>query len=153
MSLSVKELAEKQYNQSLQKIEKKMGKSTTYDYQLTKNGRKLFGRAFIGVFAADQFPKNIKNGQCFIINLDTSSEPGSHWLAICKEKTHNILWAYDSFARNIHKILPSIDKSHNIIKSTEKDVEQKNEETNCGQRSLAFIDVFLKMGPKYAKYI
>ena len=39
---------------------------------------------FLGVFASDQLEtlKIVKNGLFFIVNLDTLSQPGSHWLAI-----------------------------------------------------------------------
>ena len=152
-SYNYKKIAEKEYNISLNKIEKMMGNHTTYDNELVKYGKTLFKSKFIGVFAADNYPTKIKNGTCFIINLDKKNEPGSHWCAICKEANNDVLWVYDSFARDVHQILPTIYKNKNKIKTTEKDAEQSVSETNCGQRSLAFIDVFLKLGPLYAKWI
>ena len=153
MSLSHKKIAENQYKISLHNMTKLVGNDTTYDYQLNKAGKKLWKSKFKGVFSSDTFPKHISKGSCYIVNLDKSTEEGSHWIAVCKEKNSDVLWVYDSFARDIHRIAPSLYKSDAHIKTTEKDVEQKISQNNCGARSLAFIDVFYKMGPNYAKWI
>ena len=56
---------------------------------------------FLGVFASDQIPKIVpkKDLQCFVVNLDPSWKPGSHWVAACvrKEKRKNILEIFDSY--------------------------------------------------------
>ena len=46
-------------------------------------------RIFKGVFAADNVP--VSSGDeaaCYVVNLDDSDEPGSHWISIyvCPEK-------------------------------------------------------------------
>lgn len=145
-----KHKAEKLYHNVLKTMEKLVGNKTTYDIDLKKTGKKLFGKRFVGVFPSDKIPK-LKKNHMIIANLDTSIEPGSHWVGIVKDKK-NITWVYDSYGRNIHKILPKLSGMVKL-KSTERDIEQKVEEDNCGARSLAFLYVFDKHGIKYAKYI
>ena len=38
---------------------------------------------FAGVYAADNFPPNIKNGIFIIINSDKATQTGTHWLLLC----------------------------------------------------------------------
>lgn len=148
-----KQTIEKHYKESMFKMVKLVGNKTTYLTPLNKAGKKLFGDKFLGVFAADTIPKNIENGKCLIANLDNHNEPGEHWVAICKHVSKNELLVYDTFARNIHKILPDLFNRSERIKTTEKDKEQKKSETNCGAHALAFIDIYYKYGPKAAEWI
>ena len=140
------------YNAFLDEIQSYIGDSTTYTDQLMSNGKRMFGDQFIGVFASDQIPSQIDRGDMMIVNLDAHNEPGSHWVAICKDEK-DIIWVYDSFGRNIHRILPSIYNGTRKIKSTERDPEQEDTESNCGARCLAFLQVFYVYGSKYARYI
>lgn len=39
-------------------------------------------KIFTGVYARDELPKKPKWPECFIINTDPRSKPGTHWLAI-----------------------------------------------------------------------
>lgn len=146
-----KQKAEKLYNNILKKMYKKVGKTTTYDSTLNKVGKKLFGKRFLGVFSSDRIPK-LKKGDMLIANLDKSYESGSHWVGIVMDKK-GITWVYDSFGRKLHTILPNIKKGRGKVKSTEFDAEQVKEQTDCGARSLCFLEVFYKKGIEYAKYI
>ena len=76
-----------------------------------------------------------------IFNLDTKKQPGSHWVAVVKDKKHYIV--YDSFGRDIKL------KQKNYI-MTDKDAEQSVEESNCGQRSVAWLVVVAVKGIKTA---
>ena len=71
--------AETIYNQLLTKIIKQItGYTITYQDELNGIGRKLLGVNFKGVFASDKIPKlNYLTKHC-ILNLDKSTEPGSH---------------------------------------------------------------------------
>jgi hypothetical protein len=94
--------------------------STTNEDQLNHAGKQAFGNKFNGVFAANEkFPLRGYS----IINTLPRNTPGEHWLAICNG------YLYDSFGR---------DRSN--------DPEQKIEESNCGQRCLAFIEVYDRFG-------
>lgn len=152
MNKKIKYKAEKLYNNYLKKMIRIVGNKITYSNDLEKIGKRIFGNKFIGVFTCDRIPDYIKKNDMAIINLDNSSQSGSHWVAICKDTKDNI-WVYDSFGRKTYNILPSIYGNKRKIKTTERDAEQNKEETNCGARCLAFLKVFNKYGSKYAKYI
>ena len=58
---------------------------STDNLQITELCRYLFGSDFIGVYTSDQFPKNVKNNNMFIMNTQPSTQPGLHWVAFVKE--------------------------------------------------------------------
>jgi hypothetical protein len=147
--MEIKTAAEKKYQQLVKHFHKVVGDRTTYDDELRKVAKRLFGRKFMGVFPSDRIPK-MKNKQMLIANLDSSGEPGSHWVAIVKE--NNTTLVYDSFGRSLHKILPKFQGRGKVI-MTEKDAEQRISEDDCGARSLAFLSIFHKYGGRYAKFI
>ena len=125
------------YNVVLSYIKSIVGNKTTYSDDLLTVSKKLLGDKFIGVYASDEIPK-LKNDTYAILNLDKSSEPGSHWIAIYKNEQET--YVYDSFGRKNQKIIPSLTNSGNgIIKDTDHDAEQKINEIDCGARSLAWI--------------
>lgn len=89
--------------------------------------QKLKYYKYLGTFARDNKPKNIKKNECYIYNTDPAGYPGQHWIAVCGK------YSYDSFG----KISPyPID--NNFIKSDDEP-EQKIYENNCGYRAISFI--------------
>ena len=120
--------------QTLKHMERLIGhKHTTYDSELRKIGKKLFGTKFKGVFPSDALPV-LRNGQCAIMNVDGSKEPGSHWMSL--HKHNGKLYGYDSFGRNMNKLVSKFDR---VIINDTKDKEQGDSESNCGQRCVAWI--------------
>ena len=68
-----------EYEKNLMYIDDVLNKSgTTNNIELIKLGKMLFGDLFLGVFASDQFPKYIRDGQMFIINNKSSKQSGEH---------------------------------------------------------------------------
>ena len=150
MSRQNKLHAERLYKIYLHHIVKIIGNKTTWSTQLEKVGKRLFGSKFVGVFTSDTIPSFLNDKHFLIANLDTSNQPGSHWIGIVKDKKRRLV--YDSFGRKATTILskvPNIDKYVN----TELDVEQHIKEYNCGARCLAFLMVYYKHGFQYAKWI
>ena len=126
------------YNIVLSYLKNIVGNKTTYSDDLLLISKKLLGDKFSGVYSSDEIPK-LQTDTYAILNLDTSSESGSHWIAIYKDKS-NETYVYDSFGRSNKKIIPSLSKSGNgIIKDTDRDAEQKINQIDCGARSLAWI--------------
>ena len=119
----------KYYHKYLGKIVKHLGNSTTTDKDLTSYGKKIFGNRYLGTYSSDTIPK-MKAGTYTIVNLDSSNEPGSHWIALVK--TEKDILVYDSFGRKTISILPSIydQKGNGIILEAENDPEQKMKEKN-----------------------
>ena len=109
--------------------------STTGDRELYKMGKELFGDSFQGVFASDDKRPKHKPGLCYIINTQPRRTGGEHWMAIGPDGT-----IYDSFGRAEYG-------------DTTGDAEQAIKETNCGQRSLAWLCVCYDLGMDYAKLI
>lgn len=146
-----KEKAEHDYHIFLKKIENKYGNKETNTDELNMIGNKMFNTKFKGVFASDNIPK-MKNNRYAIINLDDSSERGSHWVSLIKENNKSLV--YDSFGRKTYKILPNLIQSGNgVILETENDSEQSKLEENCGQRCLAALKVYDKYGWDGLKHI
>lgn len=135
------------YNQQLNKIEKELGNKSTYSSQLTDYGTRMFGDKYRGTYAADTLPTLTKKRPYCIGNLDKKNEGGSHWIALAKSGKDVIF--YDSFGRKAKSI---IDLEKKVL-NTEDDAEQDIFEENCGQRCLAWLYVFDKMGKKEALQI
>lgn len=136
------------YKTLLRKVETKMGNETTFSNDLFVVAKSFLGHKFKGIFTADQIPKLTKTQPYAIVNLDSSYEEGSHWIALAKSGKKVIF--YDSFGRPAKSILPLLKGEGTTIVNTEDDAEQKIEETNCGQRSLSFLLLFDKYGEKMA---
>lgn len=145
-----KKIVDRLYKNTLSNIEKYYtGDSTTYLKQLNGVGKKIFGVKFKGVFPSDKIPKLNDLAPYCILNLDKSTEPGSHWVALAKNGNQSIL--YDSFGRRNTEIIPNLKYTGNgRIIDTEHDAEQKIDETNCGARCIVFLYIFEKYGPRAA---
>lgn len=128
------------------------GDKTTYLTELNGVGRKMLGVKFKGVFPADKIPKLHDLSPYAILNLDTSKEPGSHWVAIAKNG--NSTYIYDSFGRTNIKIIPNLRYSGNgRIIDTDRDAEQDILQTDCGARCIAWLVFLDKWGIDCAKLI
>lgn len=151
----------------------KLGRGITWTSDLNKIGHEMFGDNFVGSFPSDMIPdigknldgsiitnKNInKNSKLYsLINLDNSSQPGSHWIAIGynipKKKNKGEIWVYDSFGRKTSNIIPSLSKKFGSkLRTADRDPEQKITEEDCGARSLAFLFIMDRVGIEFAKLL
>ena len=129
------------YKSSLSILRKQLGTSATYSTDLDKIGKHLFDVLWRGVFASDQ---DIPKTGYAIINVDKSDESGSHWVAICDGIV------YDSFGRKIKNLIPHLKNIKDIV---DNDAEQTKKQEDCGQRCLAFIWVYHRLGKEYALFI
>ena len=134
----MKAIIERVYKIYLKDIERIIGTDITVSNDLEDLGSTLFGQRFRGVFAHNQIPSLSPNDLC-IANVDDAHEEGSHWVGIAGDL------CYDSFARK------GIGFDH--FRQTERDVEQKVIENNCGARSMAFLCVVFVYGKKAAFYV
>ena len=145
-----------EYNKNLMYIEDILKKSgTTNNVELNRLGKMLFGDLFIGVFSSNEFPKYIKNNQMFIINNTSSKTDGQHWLSFIKSsksKGHKPrLYGYDSYNRDIHKLSPYFKYKRFVNANSNRD--ESFVETDCGQRSVAWLLSFFKHGDKVINII
>jgi len=143
-------IAEDLYYKEYNKLVKKYNKQAKSNLFLNKICKKLFGKKYIGTFPSDRIPR-LKNNNYTIINLDDSSLPGSHWVAIAKKT--NKTYIYDSFGRKTQKILPSIYGSGNKnIYMTDPDINQKND-SSCALHCISWLIICDKYGFEYSKHI
>ena len=149
----LKRIAEKNYNEMLNLIEKTMGNQITFTNDLEKFGKYVLGNKFQGVFPSDQTKKLTILKPYSIINLDKSTQPGSHWIALAYDPTEDSVTVYDSFGRKSKKIIPNIYSLYSGVIDTEYDAEQRIREDNCGQRCLAWLMVYEGLGKEAAKLI
>lgn len=141
------------YNKALRMIEQDMGNRITSDDQLDHAGRILFRSEWAGVSAANYALKLSKQKPYGIYNNHRS--PGEHWMPIIWLSKNKRL-VYDSFGRKSMAITsdPDILKPKGVkIIDSDRDVEQGIFETNCGQRSLAYLIIASTLGVDYARLI
>ena len=138
------------YNSIVAVIERRMGKSTTTDnVELERMGRTLLGAKFKGVYASDGVPALTANKPYAVIN--NKPAPGEHWLGVARVPRTGRVMVYDSFGRSHAKLLPGVLPPG--TQDTDRDIEQSVAQTNCGQRSLAWLVVFDKLGPAAARLV
>jgi hypothetical protein len=139
-----KKIAEKKilkiYNKYLNEIKNVLGDKTTTNIQINQYCFNNI-KGYKGCFPYDLMPK-LKNNQCVIINIDDSTQSGTHWVGIYKKD--NTQYCYDSFGRNIVKIIPKLNQL--IFKNSDLDAEQDVDEQDCGQRCISWLKVCNKYG-------
>lgn len=89
----------------------------------------------------DELPKRPLLKECGIINLDSSQNLGSHWVAYVKFK--NYVEYFDSYG-NLKPPKEFIKYIGNHIVNYNYDNQQKNHPYNCGHLCLKFIKKFWK---------
>jgi hypothetical protein len=128
------------------------GEKETYLSDLSKVCRKFLGVKYKGTFPSDFIPRLNDLEKYCILNLDRSTEPGSHWVALAKDGPNTIF--FDSFGRKNTKIIPQLEFSGNgRIVDTDSDANQHIDESNCGAKCVAWLIVAEKFGIETAKLI
>ena len=116
-----------------------LGYKTTSTDQLDGVGFKLLGKKYKGAWAYDLTP-NLKNGECCILNTDSSKGQGIHWVALYRD-TKTVFFFYDSFGRDVSRTIPNLKKylpkNCNIVST--QTVRQWGLSEYCGVSSLAWL--------------
>ena len=138
----------RQYKTKLLKV---LGRKATYDSDLTRVGKQLFGSKYLGTFPQDKAPLG-RTGMA-IVNTDVSTGPGVHWVALYL--TPKTVYVYDSFARSTSKLLKILTKNAktkkiNMLESDRTDKEQKKTSEICGVLCLAWLAVVQSLGIRAA---
>lgn len=92
-------------------------------------------KKFLGVYAKDQLPKYAHRGY-YVINLDTSDKPGSHWVALEINKKGAIF--FDSYGLKPKDVYILRFLKGKKIKYNQKHVQHPLS-TTCGQWCIYFI--------------
>lgn len=146
----IERAVENEYKQNIKKIVKQLGSGATYTSQLTKYCKKLFGSKYKGTYSSDKLPTLTSKHPYAIVNVDTSSQPGSHWVGCCY--TPRGMLIYDSFGRKTRHLMKNIYKKYTTI-DTDYDPEQRDSEKNCGSRCISWLIMCDKYGTDIAKLI
>ena len=111
---------------------------------------------FRGVFERDTLPTKPNNNESGIVNLNTSKEKGSHWVAYYKDVAKRIY--FDSFGQitpiEIQKYLKTKDEFKNDAPVIERntDIVQEPNTSICGHLCLYVLDK-LSRGAKFQDVI
>ena len=111
---------------------------------------------FKGPFMRDQLPRKPEYKECGILNFNTSTEPGSHWVAYYKNGDERIY--FDSYGQvpptELQKYLKTQKEYRNnepvIQRNT--DIVQKPNTKVCGQLCIYVLDQLSK-GAQYQDII
>ena len=142
---------EKTYERLVEFVMRLMRKRTTTDnFELMQFGKQLLGEKFAGVYSSDQRPALSKNKPYAILNTKPMSSGGEYWIGLARIPTTGKVMHYDSFGRSHRQLFP--DRWKDAV-NTDLDAEQDDRKTECGQRSLAWLLLFDKLGPSAAKII
>ena len=108
-------------------------KTTTSD-QLEEAGVHFFGKSL--VFPSDRLPKLNSRKKYAIINVDKHDQPGSHWIALAFDTLKRKRVLYNSLGESADSIMPQLGE---VEENHRYDAEQSAKESDCGQRSLAWL--------------
>ena len=106
---------------------------------------------FRGVFASDTLPLKPKKNECAIVNLDSSTGFGTHWVCYYKRGRERLY--FDSFGSLIPLQLERYLKSDTELKNNlkciwrQREVLQDNTSSVCGHLCLFALVLFQKFGP------
>jgi hypothetical protein len=128
----------KEYDYNLLLLKNILSDGSTTNIQLNYIGNFLFGKLFLGVFSSNQFPKRIKNNEMFISNTSPSYSKGIHWVGFYQY--NNNLYAYDTFNRPVNSLSKYFKNKHII--NANKSIDESINESNCGQRVMAWLISF-----------
>ena len=143
---------QQEYTATVKKLEKHVFHSNqeTTDDQLNRVGKKIFKKEWGGVYAEDdklplQYPYKY-----FIVNTDKANQEGTHWTAVYADIQHKRIYIYDTFNRQLSKLLHDVEvnahEKHFTVKKGSHKIHQKESQNDCGQRSMAWLMLVKKHG-------
>jgi len=136
------------FNEYKNEIIKEFGRGALDNVQIENYCYKHIPK-FGGVFTHDKLkPEDYK---CYIINTGNNASLGYHWIGAYVTPQH--FYVFDSFHRNIHKVIKDFNKledgrDHVLSKWTEpvqNDADPKQENI-CGQLSMAWLQCLKNYG-------
>lgn len=117
-----------------------VSEKTLTNVELVQYIQKLKIPYFRGVFMRDVLPKTVRKRECGIMNLNTSSQKGSHW--VCWYKSHKKRIYFDSFGQHVPYELerylktPQEYKNKKLVLERNVQVVQHINTSECGALCL-----------------
>ncbi|MGV8131482.1 MAG: Ulp1 family isopeptidase [Candidatus Pacearchaeota archaeon] len=135
------------------KLKKQVYRDGLYSDQIIKMMSPYKKNGFLGVISADEIdllikPSLKKNKFGFIMNLDTSDQPGSHWVALYIDLVDNCeINYYDSFAeepselflQEIKKLIDAHDLDYYLKMKINRIKQQAENSALCGFHAIRFL--------------
>ena len=97
---------------------------------------------FIGVYSRDNLPNKVKDGCCYISNLDEYSDIGIHWVALHVNNNKTATYFYGFGVEHISKEIKKFINKKNIIANIFR--IQAYDSVKCGYFCIGFIDFMLR---------
>lgn len=91
---------------------------------------------FRGVYMRDNLPKKVRKNECAIINLDSETGFGTHWVSY--KKNGNVVKYFDSFG-NLRPPLELLKYWGDVDVYYNRNQLQTYDMTNCGQLCIKFL--------------
>ena len=113
-------------------------------------GKALFKNKYHGTYSSDQLPNLNAKSPYAIVNVDKSTQSGSHWVAVFYHKKKYLI--FDSFGRKTKALIPAMYKKWRTV-DTDYDANQLEKQNDCGPRSAAFLKICDEFGWDSAKLI
>jgi len=126
------------------------------NFDLMKYAEDLNIPNFRGVFMRDELPKIPWLQECGIVNFNTSSEPGSHWVAYYKNGKNRIY--FDSYGQvilqeiNDYLKTETEKKNNKAVIQRNTDIVQKVNTQICGHLCL-YVLKSLSIGQSYRTFL
>jgi hypothetical protein len=93
---------------------------------------------YIGTFPSDKLPPPEQYPSCFIANMDRSSQPGSHWVAVYMTKTGKAEY-YDTYGRQPPPVFQKYLETNFEVFRVNKIQTQSFGTSVCGQHCIYFL--------------
>ena len=101
-------------------------------------------------FAEDQKVKFDNKHNYYIFNTDKASGAGIHWIAVYVDHSNKTAYVFDTFDRETSKLVPDlyldIKNNHLRVRKSAHTHHQKDCQSSCGQRSLAYLILVKRNG-------
>ena len=144
-----------QFTKAKNSLIRKLGREPLDNFQIEAVGKEWFGKKW--GFVSDQSKTIPKTpDRYYIVNTAHSDKsPGYHWTALYISKTGKS-YIYDSFARNVKKLMPILEKNikgRGSVGVNTNGAEQHIQSSLCGHISLAFLWCVHQLGIRKASQI
>jgi len=142
-----RERAENTFASFLERNVAALGGQTTMGPELAAYAGAVLRGRFSGVVAADEVP-DYGDG-AWVVNVDVRGKPGRHWTALWRQDGQDYFW--DSFGRRAERLF-SADWARTAVNAA-PDAEQLEDQSICGQASIAWLQTAAKLGVREALHV
>jgi|EP01046_Picozoa_sp_COSAG06_P007171 hypothetical protein len=121
----------------------RLGTDTTYASQLDREGSRLFGERWGGVWARDTLPSVSQTRRGYIVNTDSSTGPGVHFIAVLDHAGRRFFSDPLGEAGRAQRVQLAALEPHPF---SDDDPEMREDERTCGPLAMAAVGVGLAYG-------